>query len=152
MKNRVFHPLQLPSINQFFLIIKPLGMQTKILETVSIDLQILKREPPILDIIAIGNVTSSGWKHGRLVPYIYITPPADGIYEFDFVAEPPTGPALTVILPIVAQGQWEDFPPDLKGVKIYSSSNSLVATLDNAKEAAMPEGGGSGNPRGLFTS
>ena len=127
-------------------------MQTKILETVAIQLQILKSKPPILDIIAIGNVNSSGWKKGSLIPYIYITPPADGIYEFDFVAEPPTGPALSVILPIVAQGQWEDFPPDLKGVKIYSSTNSVISMLNEAKEAALLEGGGSGNPRGLFTS
>lgn len=129
-----------------------LSMLTKIYQVDSIELQILKMQPPILYIIAQGTVTSTGWKNGQLVPYIYITPPADGIYEFDFVSEPPTGISLPVLMPTMAEGQWQDFPQELKGVKIYASTNSLIEKLSDSKEIQALEGGGSGNPRGLFVS
>ena len=48
---------------------------------------ILETLPPQAILAARGRVTSSGWTNGRLIPYVYVTPPKDGIYEFDFVAD-----------------------------------------------------------------
>jgi myo-inositol-hexaphosphate 3-phosphohydrolase len=106
----------------------------KVLEVVSVDLNILKSDPPMLSIVAFGKVTTGGWTDGQLVPYIYIAPPANGLYEFDFVATPPTGPATTVISPISASYVWENFPGDMKGVTIYASTNEVSEILDSAKQ------------------
>jgi hypothetical protein len=126
--------------------------QAKIFRVDTVTIHILKTNPPILAIQASGTVGSSGWKNGKLIPYIYVKPPADGIYEFDFVAEQPSGITLPVLLPITAEGQWENFPPTLKGIRVYSSTNNSVAMLSDARELAMLEGGGGGAPHGLFSS
>jgi hypothetical protein len=126
--------------------------QAKIFRVDTVALHILKTNPPILVIQATGTVGSTGWKNGKLIPFIYVRPPADGIYEFDFVADQPTGLTLPVLLPITAEGQWENFPPNLKGIKVYSSSNNSVGMLTDARELAILEGGGGGAPHGFFSS
>lgn len=125
-------------------------MSQKIFSVDEIKLQILKSNPPILYIVVYGTVNSSGWKNPQLVPYVYINPPEDGIYEFDFVAEPPSGMVLHVMMPVIAQGHWQDFPKELKGVKIYASSNQKTELLSGAGEMKLVEGVGSGNPSGVF--
>lgn len=96
-----------------------------ILKVTDVTIQILKTFPPILTIDSTGEVISGDWSNGQLIPHIYIVPPADGIYGFDFAADEPNGPATTVISTINAeQYKWEDFPLDLKGVRINASLNS----------------------------
>lgn len=106
-------------------------MQSKILTATSVSLEIQKTNPPNLIISADGIVNSGGWKNGQLVPFIYIAPPVNGIYEFDFIADRPTGMVTQALTPIKAEFTWEDFPLELNGVKIYSSDNDLVTRLDS---------------------
>lgn len=104
-------------------------MTKKILTVLDVKLAIKKSNPPNLFIVAHGEVTTTGWSNGQLIPYVYITPPKDGIYEFDFVADPPTGISGQMISPINAECVWPDFPSDLNGVKVYASTNSITANL-----------------------
>ncbi len=96
----------------------------KILKVKDIELSILKTNPPILKIKCEGEVNSSGWNNAQLIPYVYITPPADGIYEFDFVADEPNGPSSDVIGDIKAIYEWQSFPTDLNGVRVFASQNN----------------------------
>ncbi len=89
-----------------------------------VKVSILKPNPPILQIEALGEVNSGGWTQGTLLPYVYIVPPKDGIYEFDFVALAPTGPATRALEDIEASYDWRDFPKDLKGVRVHGAENS----------------------------
>jgi hypothetical protein len=128
-------------------------MLTKVLEVTSIQLEILKKQPPILSVVVEGIVGSPGWKKARLVPYVYVKPPGNGIYEFDLVALCPTIITIQKLTSIKAAGQWQDYPPDLKGVKVYASTNCDEKMLSDAtKQASLAEGGGSGNPKGLFVN
>ncbi len=103
---------------------------TTVWEITSLKLEISKSLPPILTINAEGRVRTGGYSKARLEPRIYVHPPADGIYEFDFVATPPPGMATQVISPIKAEPyHWEDYPKDLKGVKVYAEENSMVEHL-----------------------
>jgi hypothetical protein len=105
-------------------------MTKKVLEVTEVTLSILKKQPPILVIACKGNVPTDGWSNGQLIPYIYIAPPADGIYEFDFVADEPTGFVPQVITEIAAAPfEWEGFPETLKGVKVYASTNYKTAII-----------------------
>jgi hypothetical protein len=107
----------------------------KILKITEIELIILKKNPPALSIICKGQVDSGGWSNGKLVPYFYIYPPVNGIYEFDFIADEPSGPVTTVISDITTEEYlWDNFPSDLKGVKIYASSNSKTKKLATMHE------------------
>ncbi len=104
----------------------------KILEIINVHISILESFPPQLRIVASGNVPAEGWSNPTLVPYIYIQPPPDGIYDFDFFADPPEGVAAQVISPIEAVHVWKSFPEGLKGVRIHASQNSKTALLTTA--------------------
>jgi len=113
----------------------------KILEIVNVHISVLESFPPQLRIVASGNVPTESWSSPRLVPYIYIQPPSDGIYDFDFVADPPEGVVAQVISPINAVYIWKNFPEGLKGVRIHASQNSktaLLATTDPDQPDRQP--------------
>ncbi len=103
--------------------------ETKIYEIIDVQISILKSKPPMLSITASGNVTTGGWTNPVLVPYIYVVPPKDGMYEFDFIADRPTGIVTQVITPIAASVIMEEIPKDLIGVRIHSSSNSKETAI-----------------------
>lgn len=105
----------------------------KILEVRKVKLSILESLPLQLNITAFGTVPTSGWEDAELIPYVYIQPPPDGIYDYDFVAQPPAQPVPQVITPIVAN-KLQLLPDRLegvgfKGVRIHASLNSQVALL-----------------------
>ena len=110
---------------------KYFGIMTKnVNEVTDIKLEILKRNPLVLVISCKGNVISPGWTHAQLIPFVYVTPPSDGMYEFDFVATEPIEPQTEVITDIRAQTFfWEDYPSDLGGVKIYTTTNMMIEEL-----------------------
>ena len=103
----------------------------KILEVTEIALAVLESFPPRLRVTASGTVPTGGWSNSKLDPYIYIQAPPDGIYDFDFVADPPEGVATQVISPIEAVYIRENLTQDVKGVRIHASQNSKTAMLDN---------------------
>ncbi|QNH77510.1 hypothetical protein GGD92_04360 [Pseudomonas protegens] len=107
-----------------------------------------KSNPPQLSVTAAGTVNSSGWSGGALIPRIYVAPPQDGIQEFDFVAEAPSGVVLWVMSPISGDGtiqmaQW------MEGVRVYSATNFVSALLS---EAACAVGQGTLDQHYLHTS
>jgi hypothetical protein len=105
-------------------------MQEKIFEVTNVSLLIEKTNPLTLRIDASGAVSTSGWENGQLQPHIYIVPPPDGIYGFDFVANAPTGIASQVISDIESEPfRWQGFPDSLKGVKVHSSTNAIVEMI-----------------------
>lgn len=82
-------------------------------------------------IVAVGTVPTGGWSNPKLDPWLYVTPPPDGIYDFDFVATPPaSGMIVTqVITKVIASYVIWAPPKGFAGVKVHSQSNSIVATV-----------------------
>lgn len=92
------------------------------------EITILKTFPPTLSINACGENLTTGWGNDfELSPYYYITPPEDGVYEFNFIGTPPNpnDVILDVLTPCFANYFWNDFPNELKGVRIFSMENSI---------------------------
>lgn len=87
-----------------------------------------KSNPIKLSVSALGSVNSSGWTSGALIPAVYVTTPADGIQDFDFVAVPPAGIVLWIISPISGDGtiELEDW---MRGVRVHAATGSLTALL-----------------------
>ena len=83
----------------------------------------------LLVVFARGTVPTSGWTSPRLAPRVYIMPPADGVWEFDFYADPPAGIVLEVIQPIFAAAT-VSAPAWCTGVRILAQTNSIAATID----------------------
>lgn len=103
----------------------------KVLEVVEVKLAVLESFPPNLRILASGTVPTGGWTNPRLEPFIFIQPPPNGIYDFDFVADPPEGSATQVITPIEVAHLWENLPEGAKGVRVHAAQNSKTALLDD---------------------
>ncbi len=83
----------------------------------------MKSNPVLYAIRSCGVAATSGWTDPHLSPFVYITPPDDGIQEFDFVATPPSGIVIPVETPIAAT--WEgNLPNWAKGIRIHSICNS----------------------------
>jgi hypothetical protein len=74
---------------------------------------------------AAGVVNSSGWSNIRLSPRFYLVPPGDGVWDFDFIGDPPSGIVLPVELPVSAWCTYTS-PPWLKGVKVHAERNSIL--------------------------
>lgn len=84
-----------------------------------------KRLPPEVSIIAEGVVRTLGWTNGRLEPYVYVQAPPDGIYDFDFVATPPSGPAGDALSPITSKEYKMPMPEHFRGVRIHAETNKM---------------------------
>lgn len=86
-------------------------------------------------IIAQGLAPSSGWSSPKLSPYFYVDPPTHGFWEFDFVADAPTGIVLQVQLPLAASGIFS--PPEwMKGVRIIGGDKSIDTQIDRSAGTA----------------
>lgn len=102
----------------------------KILDVNGIALSIDSTTPDTVSITVDGTVTTSGWTNPRLVDFNFSNPTADGIFNFEFIAESPIGPVLTVIPPI-ATSLVLNLPPSLvKGVKVHAVNNAVETLLD----------------------
>ena len=81
--------------------------------------------PRIVLISAYGTTNTTGWSHFRLQPYIYVQPAPDGIWDFVFVADPPSGIALDVISHASATYVWTLGQSDFRGVRVHSATNTV---------------------------
>lgn len=86
---------------------------------------IYTRRPGTVLICARGQVRSGGWTRAMLTPRTYVAAPANGIWEFDFTARPPSGMAAQVISPVAARRLWAA-PRNFRGVRIVARDNSIV--------------------------
>lgn len=97
--------------------------------------RILKSQPPQLSVHAIGSVNSTGWRCVQLQP---MDDPdaagtdADGMLDFRFVAEPPSGIVGWVIQPIAATVLVQAPPAWVRGVRVHAAGNAIEKRLDDA--------------------
>jgi hypothetical protein len=104
----------------------------------SVELSLIKKLPPDLIIEAKGETRSNGWTEPELQPRITIgPPPADGVYDFDFVAQPPQGGSNPVITPIAATYVWENLPDDVRGIRVHSETGCKTAWLSRCESCHL---------------
>jgi len=116
-------------------------MSKKVPTVVSLDLNTSEADPQVLSILATGEVPTTGWSDGTLVKYEYFIFPLDGIQEYDFVANPPSGGSGQVIsrIPGIAV---QDKPPELRGIKVYGSQNEMtVRFISRIEVTEVPSSG-----------
>lgn len=95
-----------------------------------------ERDPLI--IAAHGFVPDTGWNNPNLVPYVYVKPPEDGIWDFDFVASKSAGPSLALVTPIFAFEVIPNSPDWVKGVRIHAAMNSKEVKLISYEKMSLP--------------
>jgi len=107
----------------------------------SCEVSVVNSEPKTLVIHVMGSASSTGWTQVELGAWVYITPPADGIYDFDLIGKPPFGMALQVITPVATSTTFPDPPENFKGVRIHATSNNLESIIDNKPPIDFPDAG-----------
>jgi hypothetical protein len=103
--------------------------KVKVYEVKDVRLTVYRSMPPKLLIEVQGIVPTTGYTGPELVEYVYVKPPPNGIYDFDFIAEPPAGPSADVLTNISTRYLMDPMPRDLKGVEVHASNNSKVARV-----------------------
>ena len=105
-------------------------MNTELIyELTVLEAHIHKTNPPRLHVKATGNASSGGHTNPRLERRVYVKFPEDGIQEYDFLIDVPEGPSSDDIKSHTVEDQWEDFPKELKGVRVYGKTNSMEKIL-----------------------
>lgn len=90
-------------------------------------------------VFAVGRVTSSGWTQAGLSPVYTAVPPADGVWDFRFIADPPAGPILPVELPIIAFGMFSR-PDWFQGVRVHARNNEVeILEVQAIEQMELPE-------------
>lgn len=102
---------------------------TKIMRVDEVSVARNKKNPPEIHTKAKGTCSSMGWSNGTLSRYQYVTPPADGIQDYDFVATPPSGVADQTLTPIDAEDSMSPIPDWCKGVRVHSRTNKIEKKL-----------------------
>jgi hypothetical protein len=77
---------------------------------------------------AYGFVVTTGWTHAVLTPYVYVMPPRDGIWDFDFSAQPPAGISGPAISEIEASLH-RPGGPNFRGARVHSKTNVVVGMV-----------------------
>lgn len=106
--------------------------QNRVTEVVSVEIRSITIENDgRVVVVAKGLVPTSGWTSPQLDPWVYIAPPADGIYDFDFTARPPAPGAivLQVISTLEASFVILDVPEGFAGVRVHGKNNAVEAAV-----------------------
>jgi hypothetical protein len=85
--------------------------------------------PAQLELRVIGTVNSGGWSQPTLIPFKYLLPPQDGIYDFTFYATPPANPSGGGFGSIEVIYKLGLVPNDVKGYRVHASTNSIETLL-----------------------
>src|SRR6478672_10267696 len=104
-------------------------MEAKILSIESIKLINLNSNTPFLVLLVEGQASTPGWSEFRLCPFVYLNPPANGIYEFNLIGKEPEYIGTQFSTAAAAVYVWKGFPENLKGIKVYGSANNRFRML-----------------------
>lgn len=88
---------------------------------------------PLLKVFAKGRVNTGGWSNPELGVWSYVTAPADGVLDLDFLATPPPeGTIVTMGFNHVSTAKLLPVPTWVRGVRIHASTNHIEAMLPEA--------------------
>ena len=99
-------------------------------------------ENPLLIVEAEGLAPTTGWANVRLDPHVYITPPEDGVQDFDLVGDRPSDAGADALTEVEAawEGPLQDW---CIAVRVHAIDNLIEDEVfepwdedDDASEAA----------------
>ncbi len=106
-----------------------------IYEVESVTLTYIKKDPPQYRIDAQGKTRSAGWSNPQLSAVVYLQAPPDGIYDLNFMAEPPSAVSAQVLTPISVHDVLGKMPKGFRGVRVHATSNKKEAILEGPNKS-----------------
>ena len=120
----------------------------KVFEVVSASVDVEAGEDfSTITVMATGLVNTGGWSDAELAAWSYISPPEDGILDFDLVARmPPDDAMVTMAFEDVSASIAGPMPPWVRGIRVHASTNSTEVLLDAIpSQPDLPETNAEGN-------
>lgn len=90
-------------------------------------------------ITAKGIVPTTGWSNATLSPVMYVVPPADGIFAYQFVATRPGGFVNQVETIIETAPSSIEHLRKMKGIRVEAATNAMVLRLLQYAPEGYPE-------------
>lgn len=107
----------------------PTIAETKpLFDVTSVEVQLLERQPPLVNVIVKGSARTGGWKNVRLEPLQTFAAEV-GMRSFTLVGTPPSGPATQALTPVSATIQINPLPADVKTIRVLSETNEAAQTF-----------------------
>jgi hypothetical protein len=97
-------------------------------EVISVDVQLLERQPPLATITVKGTARTGGWKNIQLVPLQTFAPEV-GMRSFTLVGTPPDGAATQALTSVATTIQINPLPADVKTIRVLSETNEVAQTF-----------------------
>jgi hypothetical protein len=102
----------------------------RVTQIIDVTYELQTSEPPNLVVTAHGQVPTGGWTEVQLVRRIYEKEPADGIWEYDLLAKPPSGPATQALAKVKASDTWMKVDAKkLKGLRVYGTEKGIKTVM-----------------------
>ena len=97
-------------------------------DVVSVEVQLLERNPPLVNVIVKGTTRTGGWKNIQLQP-LQTFAPEGSMRTFTLVGMPPSGPATQSLTPVSAIIQINPLPDGVKTIRVLSETNEAAQTF-----------------------
>jgi hypothetical protein len=95
-----------------------------VFEVTSLNVHVMESNPPIVRVTAKGMTRTLGWTNPRLEPVVYARPPADGIQDLEFHADPPSGGIGQALEEIESKELDMGLVPEwMRGVRVIAETN-----------------------------
>lgn len=104
-------------------------------EVESVTLTYIKKDLPEYRIDAKGKTRSAGWSGPKLSAVAYVQAPPDGIYDLNFIAEPPSGVSAQALTLISVHDVLGKMPKGFRGVRVHATSNTKEAILEGPNKS-----------------
>ncbi|MGE0606822.1 MAG: hypothetical protein AB7O62_06820 [Pirellulales bacterium] len=102
----------------------------RISKILSIKHKFIPTDPPEVRFVVTGEVDSTGWTEAQLVRRIYVSPPAEGIWEYDLLAKPPASPSPPTRAIVTVEESWKSLDTaKVKGIRVYGTGDDVQEIL-----------------------
>lgn len=92
---------------------------------ISIDVQLLERQPPLAEVTVKGVAPTGGWTNITLRP----VETKSGVLELELVGTPPAGPSTQALTNVAAAVQINPLPAEVKMIRIVSQTNKALKVI-----------------------
>lgn len=114
---------------------------TQLIDSIEkIQVSLIKTNPSILQLHASGFVSTSGWQNGQLILKSTRHDLFNGLWKFDFIANPPSDIYLNVLTPIEAIYEFADIPKRSIRMVVSSMTNSEELLYDQVTIQKLTDG------------
>jgi hypothetical protein len=103
-----------------------------IYEVERVTIACIKKDPLQYRIDAQGKTRSAGWSAPQLSTVVHIEDPPDGLYDLNFIAEPPSKVSAEVFTPIGVHEVLGKMPNGFRGIRVHATSNTEEAILEGS--------------------